>query len=144
MALIWQTNLIRYCLGAYNGCGNWYCLGNKLDYCQTPCPNIRAADPRVQVNVARSQSNTCGAHVTFSCPDCYTPSGSVSAECLPNSTWSHDTPTCSPVTCSAPFQINNGLVLCFQVMIVPLRLCEGIFVTGNNFRKSLNWIIIRR
>lgn len=100
----------RYCLGAYNGCGEWYCIGNKLDYCQIPCPRLRTTDPRVKVDPPR-HSKACGARVTFLCPECYSPSGgSVSSECLPNSTWSHSDPTCSPVSCSKPFQINNGYV----------------------------------
>lgn len=114
----------RYCLGSYNGCGEWYCMGNRLNYCQTPCPTVRTTDPRVRVDpphgnaLVSLQGNAldlphggaCGARVAFSCPECYRVVGSVSAECLPNSTWSHPAPSCSAVTCSPPLQINSGYV----------------------------------
>ena len=103
-------------------------MGNRLNYCQTPCPTVRTTDPRVRVDPPHSNAlvslqgnaldlphgGACGARVAFSCPECYRVVGSVSAECLPNSTWSHPAPSCSAVTCSPPLQINSGLVPYFS------------------------------
>jgi len=99
----------RYCLGTYNGCGEWFCLGNRQDYCQSTCPKLRITDPRVRVD--SPDGNTCGARATFSCPECYIPDGSRYTECLANSTWSHPSPSCSAVSCPKPHRIKNGYVV---------------------------------
>lgn len=96
----------RYCQGTSNGCGDWYCLGNRIDYCHNSCPELEMPDPRV---IAPNRgSYNCGARVVFSCPECYRLQGDRQMECTPNGTWAGRPPTCQFVSCTQPYKITNG------------------------------------
>lgn len=99
----------RYCKGVYSGCGEWYCLGNRIDSCKNTCLTPHSPDPRVRIS-GTLPSAECGSRATFSCPACYRVVGANGAECLPDSSWSHDTPVCEPVTCPTPPKLQNGYV----------------------------------
>ena len=107
--IILSPYLFRYCKGVRIGCGEWYCLGSKVESCGARCPDLLPLDPRVRVSDTRTE---CGTQVDFSCPKCYQalPEDSTTAECLFNGTWTAQPPRCTHVTCRAPDTPQNGQV----------------------------------
>ena len=134
-----RTN-IRYCRGTYDGCGEWYCLGNRIDNCETTCPSLQLSDPRVLLS---TRDESCGTTARFECPECYIISGGEHSECLVNGTWSNEPPVCKAVSCPSPPEVDNGLTfLChtfFSSFHFSLSISAGKMILSyvSNFNSNV-------
>uniref|UniRef100_H2Y5C8 Sushi domain-containing protein n=1 Tax=Ciona savignyi TaxID=51511 RepID=H2Y5C8_CIOSA len=71
------------------------------------CPAIGAPD-NGSIRPTISQQANVGTRVLFTCNDGFRRNGSRDSRCQSNGRWSSSVPTCEPIQCAAPGNVDNG------------------------------------
>ncbi|KAK0425525.1 hypothetical protein QR680_009246 [Steinernema hermaphroditum] len=94
----------RWMTAAQTVRNSWICQ-TKPKFCASPGVG---AHGKV---VFSSQSYTIGTFAFYSCEQGYRIGGSPKRQCLPSGRWSHSIPSCEPVDCGAPREIDGAKVV---------------------------------
>ncbi|KAH0517158.1 Sushi, von Willebrand factor type A, EGF and pentraxin domain-containing protein 1 [Microtus ochrogaster] len=93
-----------------NGTETRTCRENKdWDGHEPTCVPVDCGSPPVPDNGQVKGEFTFQKEVTYSCSEGFILEGARSRVCLTNGSWSGPTPSCTPVRCTAPPQVANGV-----------------------------------
>ncbi|XP_065178201.1 CUB and sushi domain-containing protein 3-like isoform X4 [Sycon ciliatum] len=104
-------DIVRWvCDTGFTGNTNAACRADSTWSKNTPtCTRISCQDQRQLTNGdSTSTGQQFGSTVTYRCHTGFYMVGSVTAQCMSNKRWSHNTPTCLPRTCPDPVSPSFG------------------------------------